>query len=318
MADLKKGTRIGPYRIIAPCASSKDGMVHVYQAMLGDDARVALKISRDERRGSRSNYALEQEVDILKSLNHPGVVRVLPAGTQQEVFLARAVEVSGKPWYYVMEYLAGGSLKDLFGGLGILPFPLTCTIVLHLIEALHYLHQQGIAHLDIRPENVLFRYRTENGAPIAPALIDFSVAARVKSIRLSGGSLHTVAPEQLRQARGELSPEIPLDMARIDIYSLGVVTYRLWTGSYPFGGVTAEGLSNAVLNSTPQTPTLVNVQLPETVDILMHRWLSKDPARRPGLDELHQYFSNWSEGMTDFPDLYRTRPIGKGWFFRKQ
>ena len=67
------------------------------------------------------------------------------------------------------------------------------------------MHTHGIAHLDVKPEKTLFRYAPEKGRPIEPVLIDFGVAARTKSPYTSGGSLHTMKPEQLRQTRGGLS-----------------------------------------------------------------------------------------------------------------
>lgn len=322
MANIRKGTKIGPFTIVEEMPGAKGGMSSVYHATGSEQqGDLALKISRMDISDPRFNNALKQEVDILKVLNHPGVVRVFPvqlAGAKQEVHMARALELRGQPWYYVMEFLRGGSLRELNTRLGILPFALACSISTRLVDSLCYLHAHGIAHLDVKPENILFRYGSVRGMSIEPVLIDFGVAARTKNPRTTGGSLHTMAPEQLRQTRGELPPESPIDVTKMDIYSLGVVTYRMWTGDYPFGGVTAQSITNAVLNMAVQPPSTVNPALPREADQLMLRWLAKDPAMRPSLDEIKHYVYFWSDGIHQFSDLPSKNGNKKWWQFWKR
>lgn len=307
MNAVKKNTRIGPYRIIEPLKSGQGGMAHVYRAKVEDSQEeVALKISRRDYEDPRFNNALKQEVDILKNLNHTAIVRLKPIPMQQvkqEVYMARAVELDGKPWYYSMEYLAGDSLWLLIKKIGNLPFPIACAIADRIAYALEYLHRNQVFHLDIKPENILFRKVVQENALIDPVVIDFGVAARIKTVRPTGGSLHTMAPEQLKQARGISPPEVPFDMAKMDLYSLGVVTYRMWTGRYPFEGISANGITNAVLNQVVQPPSTFNSHLPRQADGFMLRWLDKDPSQRPSFDEIHRYMHYWSEGVTAFPKL---------------
>lgn len=319
MAGIKKGTRIGPYQIKDEMPGVKGGMSSVYRASdMDDQTEVALKISRMDFDDPRFNNALKQEVDILKDLRHPGIVRLIGlrlAGTKKEVFMARALELSGKPWYYTMEFLAGRSLRDFLKRNNNLPFPLTCAIATRLVDSLIYMHSHGVAHLDVKPENILFRYPSEKDHPIEPVLIDFGVAARTKSPRTAGGSLHTMAPEQLRHTRGELPPETSLDMTKMDIYSMGVVAYRMWTGDYPFGGVTAQSITNAVLNMTVRPPTTINPNLPKECDSLIARWLAKEPNARPTLDELKRYLYFWSDGTGAFSETVKTRQGKRWWMF---
>lgn len=322
MAGIKKGDQVGPYTIIGEMPGAKGGMSVVYHAVhsSGKD-EVALKISRMDYDDPRFNNAIKQEVDIMKSLRHPGIVRIMPldlAGAKQEVYMARALELSGRPWYYAMEYLCGQSLRDFISQYGSLPFALACTIATRLIDTLTYIHQHEIAHLDIKPENILFRYEVEAGRSIEPVLIDFGVAARVKAPRTVGGSLHTMAPEQLRQTRGELPPEEQVDVSKMDVYSLGVVTYRMWTGDYPFGGITAKSITNAVLNMAVQPPSTVNPSLPKEADMLMLRWLAKDPSMRPSLEELKRYLYYWSDGISHFKDIPVAKKAKTGWMFWKR
>ena len=288
-------------------------MAMVYRAAADQSqGEVALKISRLDQSDPRFGNALKQEVDILKPLSHPGVVRVLPvqlSSTKRDVYLSRAVDVRNQPWYYVMEYLLGGSLKSLIDDIGIMPFTVSCTIAVRLIDALKYIHSRGIAHLDVKPANILFRYKHEPRALIDPVLIDFGIAARTKKVvRPRGGSLHVMAPEHLQETRGVIPPEIPMDMEKMDIYSLGVVTYRMWTTRYPFEGITESSITSAILRSDVRPPSEVNSQLPPQADAFMMRWLAKDPQVRPDLDELRRYMDFWSQGMLHFPEMTKNKP----------
>jgi serine/threonine-protein kinase len=321
MAAISKGTKIASYVVMEALPGGKGGMSRVYRAVdTRNDMEVALKISRDDHGDPRFNSALKQEVDILKPLRHNGIVRVLPLameGSKGELYMARAVELPSNPWYYSMEFLAGGSLSDLIKRLGCIPFSVSCSIAGLLVEAIEYLHRQGVAHLDIKPENVLFRVAPHEGKLIDPVLIDFGVAARTKSPRASGGSLHTMAPEQLKMARGISPPELSLDMSKMDIYSLGVVTYRMWTGKYPYEGLSSDSITNAVLNAHLRPPTELNPSIPARASEFMLEWLNKDPARRPSHADLKRYLQVWSENITHFPHLTKSKERKKWWIFWK-
>lgn len=318
-ARLSKNTRIGPYIILESLKSGQGGMAQVFRARQdGDPVEVALKVSRQDYQDPRFNNALKQEVDILKNLRHPAIVQILPIpmeSAKHEVYMARAVELPGKPWFYAMEYLAGGSLWLLIKKYGRLPFALACAIAERIAFALEYLHHNHVFHLDIKPDNILFRFIVEEHTPIDPVVIDFGVAARIKSLRPTGGSLHTMAPEQLKQARGILPPEMNLDMGKMDIYSLGVTTYRMWTGRYPFEGISANGVTNAVLNQIIQPPGRFAPHIPKQADELMLRWLDKNPSRRPDFAELHHYLHAWSEGLVNFPRLSHQGTAKAWWKF---
>jgi eukaryotic-like serine/threonine-protein kinase len=321
MADIKKNTRVGPYQLIEQLPG-RGGMSSVFRAFhTENENEFALKISRNDAQDPKFNNALRQEIDIMKSLQHPGIVQVLPIelpGSKVDTYMARALEINGRPWFYIMEYLPGNSLIEVFDDYRELPFSVTCAIATRVVDSLKYLHSNGIAHLDIKPENILFRYELKTESPIEPVLIDFGVAARTKSPRTSGGSLHTMAPEQLRNVRGELPPETPLDMEKMDIYSLGVVTYRMWTGNYPFGGITANRITSAVLNTTPIPPSSHNPKITPQADALIQRWLSKDPQQRPTIDELKNYLYYWSDGISSFPEISKQKRKKKFWMFWKK
>ena len=317
MPPLTKGTRIGPFVVIEPM--SKGGMAQIYRAhnpLLRQD--VALKVSLVESKNQfqQNSNALRLEVDILSRLNHPGIIRILRVpleSAKEQPYMACARRLPGSPWYYAMEYLSGGSLHASMKGSGFLPFSLASAIGYRLAEALTYIHSRGVVHLDIKPENVLMRYSLLKGALIEPVLIDFGVAAHTKEINASGGTLITMSPEYIRKIRGELDPQIRVDLEKVDIYALGVVIYRLWTGQYPFGGLTQGSLTSNILNGTLNPPRSINPSLPQQTDHLMQQWLAKDPIARPTLSEIKDTLKYFAAGINQVPvDVVPKKK--KSWF----
>ena len=306
MPPLSKGTRIGPFIVIEPM--SKGGMAQIYRArmpVLHQDVAVKVSLSEGNGRLPQNNNALRLEVDILTRLNHPGVIRILRVpleSAKEQPYMACARNLQGAPWYYAMEYLGGGSLGSILKETHRLPFSLASAVGYKLIDAIQYIHSRDIVHLDIKPENVLMRFPLTKGAVIEPVLIDFGVAAHTKQINASGGTLVTMAPEYIRKVRGEMDPQLRIDLEKVDVYALGVVVFRLWTGQYPFGGITNGSLTSNILHGTIQRPRTLNPELPPQTDELMHAWLSKDPVARPTLDELQKELKYFAAGLTHVPE----------------
>jgi eukaryotic-like serine/threonine-protein kinase len=303
MPALAKDTRIGPYIIIE--AMNKGGMARIYRACLRSSAQeVALKVSLAENGQKAHKNALRQEADLLTRLNDPGIIRLLPLpleGAKEPSYMARDPDLPGQPWYYAMEYLQGGSLANLLQDYERLPIELTAAIALRLLRTLYYIHNRDIVHLDIKPENILLRYPPVKDALIEPVLIDFGVAASARAARTTGGTLVTMSPEYIRSLRGELDPQIRIDLAKVDIYALGVVTYRMCTGQYPFGGISNSGLTSAILTRTVTPPSQLANDLPPAFDQLMRRWLAKNPCDRPGYAELDDHLQYLARGLNRLP-----------------
>ncbi|HKB37531.1 MAG TPA: protein kinase, partial [Gemmataceae bacterium] len=154
-------------------------------------------------------------------------------------------------------------------------------------DALAYIHEQGILHLDLKPSNVLL---TPDGRPM---LLDFNLARdrQYRRQRL-GGTLPYMAPEQLRAIGPER--EGPSVDARSDLFSLGVLLYELLAGRHPFGPISlkepeAEVRTLLLARQTTGARPLheVNPRVGERLSRLVHRCLETDPARRPaGAGEL--------------------------------
>ena len=288
--DAGQESRIGPYAIHEQLAEG--GMAYVYRATdLCSGDEVALKVSRFAETDRRYGNALRFEADLLEQLDHPNIVKVLPiplSGAKIPPYSAKALEVRGHPWYYAMEFLLGGVLIDYVEHGSALPVDVTCSVAYQIGRALLYLHERGYAHLDVKAENILFKYPLRKGALIQPVLLDFGVAAQNKQgVETTGGTLLIMAPERLD--RPDNGAQRHLDASKMDVYALGVTCYRVLTGQYPFIGATQRALISAILSSPVIPPSEVRPSIPGEVNMLVLRCLEKDPTQRIGLREMVAY-----------------------------
>jgi serine/threonine-protein kinase len=176
--------------------------------------------------------------------------------------------------YVVMELLEGMSLTYAMRE-GRLSRPDLLHVFIQMAEALHLVHAQGIVHRDLKPDNVFLV--NENNDPLFVKLLDFGIAkamhAEVSGLTETGvilGTPYYMSPEQ---ARGE-----PVD-GRTDIYSLGVMMYRAFTGKLPFVAESMLGVLTRHLTEAPAPPSHVTEIDGRTEHVIM-RCLEKDPNAR--------------------------------------
>ncbi len=311
MPEPTIGTTIGPFTIIEAMPAGHGGMARVYIAAVGEHAtitgignteslpdRVALKIARvvtpEGMSSEQAVYfeALNNEVETLKRLRHPNIVRLfpIPRGLPRNPYAARATEFDGNPWFCAMEYLSGGSLESRLKALGTLPLAEAMEIAYQVGLALDHVHLKGMAHLDVKPDNILFRYSLATGhaamRSLQPVLIDFGIAAKMSKIGAQAGSIPFMAPERIRMMRGEVAPEQFGDQSKVDVYGLGVLLYRMLTGHLPYEGLPRDQLTSAILDTQPKTPRELNTTIPPKVDEIVMAALAKDPNQRPRVDEV--------------------------------
>jgi HEPN domain-containing protein len=171
------------------------------------------------------------------------------------------------PWI-AMEYMDAGHLGDRGGELGTLQALWTCITV---TKGVRHAHRRGVAHLDLKPENVLFR-SVEDGwdvAKVADWGLSKHLLDRPKSVE--GLSPQYAAPEQFDEDFGS-----PDDIT--DIYQLGTVFYELFTGRPPFDGKPAKTM-NKVLNEKPTAPSEM-VDVPDKLDEILLTALAKEKDDR--------------------------------------
>ena len=241
------------YEIVARVA--RGGMAIVYRAHDRQlDRVVAVKVPRPEfARDPGFSEQFRREARAAARLSHPNVVAVYDSG-----------EDRGLPWI-VMEYVSGQTLRDLLERRGRLDLETTAELLGAVADALDHAHHAGIAHLDMKPENVLL---TSESVKVA----DFGLvrAAHAGSDTPLAGTVQYLAPEVLRGGVVD---------GRADVYALGVLAYECLTGRPPFTGTQDEVIRQHLSGRVPP-PSLSLRSLPQPVDAAVWQATDPDPAHR--------------------------------------
>jgi len=200
----------------------------------------------------------ENEAHAAAALTHPNLVAVYDVG-----------EAEGMP-FIVMEYVDGGTLKDLLRGEEPLPAEALVSIGTQVAEALDTVHRHGLVHRDVKPQNILLM---PDGRV---KLTDFGIALALgaASATRTGtllGSVQYLAPELVR---GEHATP------QSDVYALGVVLYESGTGHLPFSGDTPMAIAMQHLDAEPRRPSAWNPALPPALEAVILRAMAKAPAAR--------------------------------------
>jgi serine/threonine-protein kinase len=198
-----------------------------------------------------------------------------------------------------MECLKGGSLEGYVEGLGSLTLEEAAAICHQVSRALVHIHDQGFSHNDVKPSNVLFRRPLKKGKGFDPVLIDFGVA--VKLVRhQTDGSVVYMAPERLREAREPNPPEqvAAQDLTKADVWSMGIMFYRLLVGREPFLGITDRSITSAILRAVPESILRKCRDVPREVDrFVIEGCLAKEPRLRVSMGQLHSFMEAYAGGM---------------------
>ncbi|CAN5865310.1 hypothetical protein BH10CHL1_BH10CHL1_38530 [soil metagenome] len=195
-------------------------------------------------------------------LRHENIVRTYEAG-----------EIGG--FYYIaMEFVMGGTLAEMSEQRGqLFSIDENINILSQIAAALDFAHSQGFLHRDIKPSNILI---AEDGRVL---LTDFGTAKEIVGehtmMTATGQRIGTpsfMSPEQI-------SGSMNIDY-RSDVYSLGVVAYKLFTGRLPLIAESQAELLHKIIYETPVSPDLINPELPSDIVHHLNRVLAKDPTQR--------------------------------------
>lgn len=244
--SVTSGERIGAYAILQEIG--RGGMGEVYRAVRADGEftkEVALKTVRGGYDVASVLERFRNERQILASLDHPNIARLLDGGTSE----------TGIP-YLVME-LVDGIPIDTYCDSEKLNITARVELFLKVCAAVQYAHQRLVIHRDLKPGNILV---TKEGMP---KLLDFGIAKILDPTAVSDVTVvRPMTPEYAspEQIRGE-----PITTAS-DVYSLGVVLYQLLTGRSPYqlATLTPQDLSQAITDKEPERPSTAIVRQSKT------------------------------------------------------
>ena len=259
----------GRYKVFNFVGSGGVGSVHSAQDMQTGE-RVALKLLHPHLMSNLSiRERFRREARSAARLSHPNTVRVLDSG-----------DWDGR-MFLIMEYLEGGSLSRRL----VQRFPLDpeeiVTIVAQTCDALAAAHDAGIFHRDLKPGNVML-VRAPDGS-LTVKLVDFGM---VKMNKLEAGDLE-LTPEGIAVGTPSyMSPEqcrsASID-GRSDLYSLGIMLYKMLSNVLPFSGETHADVMLQHLFTKPTPPHVAapNVDIPWALEDLALKAMAKKPEDRP-------------------------------------
>jgi serine/threonine protein kinase/tetratricopeptide (TPR) repeat protein len=233
------GLRFGAYQVTAKIGSG--GMGEVFRAFRVNEPSqpaVAIKVIRAGQDSPVVLNRFDMERRILAGLDHPNIAHMLDAGTSEQ----------GLP-YFVMELIEGARLPDYCEARA-LSTQDRLRLFIPVCRAVHYAHQHGVIHRDIKPGNILV-----NGDGV-PKLLDFGIAKLLETGAGVGicSTMSLFRPLTPAYASPEQIRGDPITPAS-DIYSLGVVLYELLCGHGPYGNVGPEEYPRAVRDSQPLPPS---------------------------------------------------------------
>ena len=252
------GKELGQYLILE--ALGEGGMASVYK---GYDRRldrdVAIKVILPGFSHSDTFIKrFEREARSIAKLTHTNIVGVIHYGTDE-----------GIP-YLVMEYVPGGSLKDLMGKP--IPWHQAAQMLASVARALEYAHEKNIIHRDIKPSNLLVTHSKDL------MISDFGIAKTIgedlTKLTATGVGIGTPAYMAPEQGMGKETDH------RADIYSLGIVFYEMITGRTPYEADTPFAVIMKHINDPLPRPKEFIPDIPETVERILFKALAKDPEHR--------------------------------------
>lgn len=278
MITLQPGQMLGPYQIISQIG--KGGMATVYKAYHANmDRYVALKVVSNQLAENPDFLKrFQQEARLIARLEHPHILPVHDYG-----------EFEGIP-YMVMRFLEAGTLKERLAA----PISLAEVdrIFTQLANALQYAHDNGVIHRDIKPSNAMLDKLGDI------FLTDFGVAKILEgSAQLTATGAITGTPAYMspEQARGDKADR------RSDIYSLGVVLFEMLTGRVPFEAETPMAVLFKQIQDPPPPLSTVRPDLPYTLEPVLLKALTKDPADR--YTSIHDFLEAWKRAYAEAANL---------------
>ena len=275
----------GRYQIVELIKQNEAGISFLAKDQIVADKKVLVRILPDESAGDDlASKILAEERVSLSHINHPNLARVIDSGELLE----------GNP-FIISEFVEADSIRDLLQKNGQLNARRAARIVKQTAYALSEIHQNGILHRDLKPEDILLS--------VSEAGIE---QVKLSNFSTSSGKIHREnlfyqAPEVLAGKNATFAA---------DIYSLGVVAYQMLTGRLPFRGDSVKELLKAQSKGVPVAPTNVRLDLPAAIDQVLEKALNFNPTDRfPKTRDFGDAFFNALSSAVDAPIEMPREPL---------
>lgn len=251
---------IGPFELESQLGVGGMGIVYL-ATYTKTGQKAAIKVLTPAMSANPQLVArFEREMEILKKLQHPHIIRYFGGG-----------RASSSQHFYAMELMNGGSLEDVLKKKKKLTWEETIDVGMQVAKALEYAHQHGIVHRDLKPANL---FRTKAGKI---KLGDFGIARDTEATALTAagktvGTYAYMAPEQITGK--------PPVSGKTDLYALGCVLFETLTGRTPFDGSTPAEMLFSHMQDEPPRVSQFAMDCPIPLEQVIQKLLEKDPADR--------------------------------------
>jgi serine/threonine protein kinase/Flp pilus assembly protein TadD len=252
--------QLGDYELLEEIGRGGQGVVfRARQKSL--NRTVALKVISLGQWASKAHLKrFRREAEAAASLDHPSIVPIYEVG-----------ERDGS-CYFSMKFIEGGQLDEVSKRTPV-SIRQAVELIAKVARTVHYAHEHGILHRDIKPGNILIDATGE------PHLTDFGLARLIETESTVTRTMEVMgtpsymAPEQARGQNEQITPAT-------DVYGLGAVVYQLLTGHPPFAGGTSYQTIQLLLDTEPRPPRLLNPKIGRDLSTICLKCLEKDPTRR--------------------------------------
>jgi len=270
------------YEVIRLLGQGGAGTVYLARERLLERL-VAIKVLRPELVTAESKERFVREARTAAKLMHANIVPLYAFGQ------------AGDTLFYIMGYVEGESLESLVTR-GSLDSMEARRILVEVADALDYAHRQQVVHRDVKPDNILI----ERGSRRA-LLTDFGIAKVQSSqgtLTQTGHVVGTPAYMSPEQAAGDTTID-----GRSDLYSLGVIGYRMLAGRLPIEGNSAQDIMRRHVTQDPTPLSETAADAPQDLAWSIMRCLDKDPMRRwPTAEAFRRALESGDESVSDLPE----------------
>ena len=263
-------TRIGSYEIMGILGRGASATIYLGRELFpARDVAIkvydSLRLNADDRKVFRSLFL--KETLLARRLTHPNITQVYDAAAEDD----RS--------YIVMEYAKEGSLERYCTPEGLLPPQRVAALLESCCDALSYANAHGVIHRDLKPANILMS--AQGDAKVSDFGVAFSNLAFDSTRAMVVGSPAYMAPEQIA---GE-----PASM-KSDMYSLGIVLYKMLVGALPFAADSPAALATRIMLGNLPAPSQARPGLPEALDLVFARATARDALMR---------YASWEDFAAD-------------------
>ena len=249
----------GRYEIVAQIG--RGGNATLFGAFDRDRRKIAIKVMHPELAVSVGAERFLREIRYAGQLDHPHIAPLLDSGNDDYLL------------WFAMPFVPGESLRDLLKRERRLAVDAGCRLACETLDALEHAHRRGIAHRDIKPDNIIC-------GPEGAVLVDLGIARAIAAsgedrVTRSGfvvGTEQYMSPEQTMGA-----PDVD---GRTDLYSLGVVLFEALAGQPPFSSPSAAAVLDMHQRRPPPDIRELRREVPDALAAVIARALAKDPVTR--------------------------------------